>query len=756
MGTVTFALHQLGWSDFQSLCLTVCREVLGQTVVGYLDSNDGGRDGAFTGVWKPSDGETFRGEFVIQVKHTTRPDTTLGIADLTDEFDKAERLARSGRCDVYLLMTNAPMTGRTEETLHVELRDRGISQSRILSSTWINETIAASARLRMLVPRLYGLGDLTQILDERAYEQAQAVLDSMRTDLSKLVRTTTYEKAARALDNHGFVLLAGAPATGKTIIAGQLALAAADVFGTNVAILDDAAQFTERWNPNEKQLFWLDDAFGMTQFTPHLAQSWQRATPRVKSAIAGGSKFVLTSRDYILRHAMRHLKAGTFPLLKSAQVVVDVADLTPSERRQILYNHLKHGRQPKAFLRDLIPHLESAADHRGFTPELARRLADPTFTTHLTYPTARNVEAFFRDPRQFLAETFASLDDDSRSALGLIFVSRGWLPSPITLNEPRQELLTRAGGTIASVTRALTHLEGSLVVHVIRDGESGWVFAHPTMIDAYSDQIRSPELLHLLVEGFDTDVLVARTTCGDTGFTNAIVLPEPVWPTVIDRLDQVLQATGGSSWHEHYRCKSYIARQCDPAFQRLYVDGHPGMLDELSQPSLPLEYDPDNDLIVSLHHGGVLPEEIRIKFVRSIIDYCIDGTDGAVLWNGDLRDMLTADEEHTLRKRLMTEVVPNPKSILENFTTWYDQDEDPARFTQPLEEFGEALVAEFEDDETVRAAAATLDDERWRWVLEQPWRESDDDEQRYDAPRTTRPQAHRHRSVFDDLVGDPP
>ena len=168
MGNVTFALHDLGWSDFQSLCHHISRETLGQTVVSYLDSNDGGRDGAFSGVWKQHDGETFCGEFVIQVKHTTKPDTTLSPSDLAHEFDQAERLAKLGRCDVYLLMTNARMTARTEEILDQQLRDRGISQSRILTSTWINETIKKSRRLRMLVPRLYGLGDLTQILDGRA------------------------------------------------------------------------------------------------------------------------------------------------------------------------------------------------------------------------------------------------------------------------------------------------------------------------------------------------------------------------------------------------------------------------------------------------------------------------------------------------------------------------------------------------------------------------------------------------------------
>ena len=297
---------------------------------------------------------------------------------------------------MYVLMTNARLTARTEEKIDEELRHRGIRQCLVLGSTWINETIAESPRLRMLVPRLYGLGDLTQILDERAYQQAQAVLESMRTDLAKLVRTTTYEKAARALDQHGFVLLTGAPATGKTTIAGQLALAAADVFDTHVVMLDDAAQFADRWNPNERQLFWLDDAFGATQLTPYLAQSWQRITPKVRSAIDGGSKFVLTTRSYILIQALVHLKAGSFPLLDTSQVVVDVTDLTPSDRRQILYNHLKHGRQPKSFLQELIPQLEAAADHPGFTPELARRLAEPTFTARLNPMAADSVGGLLR------------------------------------------------------------------------------------------------------------------------------------------------------------------------------------------------------------------------------------------------------------------------------------------------------------------------------------------------------------------------
>ena len=384
---------------------------------------------------------------------------------------------------------------------------------------------------------------------------------------------------------------------------------------------------------------------------------------------------------------------------------------------------------------------------------MARRLGDPVFTRHIEPLTASKVTAFFESPKQFLADTLASLDEASLSALGLVFVSRGWLPSPIMLNQSRSELLERLGGTIADVTRALTYMEGSLVANVMRDGQPGWVFAHPTMIDAYADRIRTPELLHLLLDGFDTAVLVSRTTCGDTGLTNAIVLPEPLWPAVIGRLDEALK-NGETPWQQRDRYRSYLAAQCVPAFQHLYLEDHPELLDELLLPELRLELDSGSHLVASLYRNGVLPEQARADFVQTLIDLCIYGGDGAVLWETDFRDMLTSDEEHTLRERLITEVVPDPEIILENFTDGFPADEDPADFTRPIEEFAVALFAEFEGDATVEEAAAALETAREEWIRAQGWPgEREDELWRYHTRHATRRQAPARRSVFDDLVG---
>ena len=747
-----FNLHKLGWHDFQNLCLTVTREIFGQTVTGFIPNNDAGRDGAFFGTWTSTQGEQYHGDFVIQAKHTSNPSTFLSPSLISDELDKAERLVASGRCNVYVLMTNAKLTGESELTITQQLRTRGVSQTLILGADWFNRKISENSRLRMLVPRLYGLGDLTQILDERAYRQAEEVLNSMRTDLAKLVRTTTYEAAAKALRDHGFVLLTGNPMTGKTTLAAELALASADAFDTSVVAIQDAAEIRERWNPDEKQFFWLDDAFGATQVDYSLASSWQRSTRWVKSAIDSGSKFVLTSREYVLRAAWDHLKPSSFPLLEASQVIVDVSDLTAKEREQILYNHLKHGCQNETFLRQLVPHLDALAAHPGFTPELARRLADPLFTSHLKQPTEDTLTKFFDSPRELLESIFEDLDTDSKAALGLIFVGRGWLQSPITLDTLASDLLVRMGSSLGGVTQALHTLDGSLVVLIYRDRLQGWVFTHPTMIEAYAKLLQSPEFLHLLISGFTIEALLRQTTCGDLGIENALVIPSQLWHYVMDRLQEPLQPP--NRWQDRRRRKAYFARQCSEAFQMEYFRRFPDELEKLAEPGLALEVDYDNDVVIALTQSGKFPERLRCQFAHHLIDFCIKGIDPAVLWSTQLRSVLNSDEWDTLRRRLASEVFEDPFDVYFEMTTHFESHDDPVQFSEPLEEFADAIDQEFPDDPAASRAAVKMREMRWDWVAEQDEGIVDDDDPPDEYRTGTIPPVHteNERSIFDDLV----
>lgn len=159
-----YELHNLGWHSFQQLCLTIAREVLGQSVESFLDSNDGGRDGAFAGRWSPTGNENLSGQFVIQCKFTSKNNYALRPSDVSDEVAKVRRLVEQSRCDSYVLLTNAGVSGTQTEEVENLFKAAGAKHVVVLGSTWICQQIRENKRLRMLVPRVYGLGDLSQIL----------------------------------------------------------------------------------------------------------------------------------------------------------------------------------------------------------------------------------------------------------------------------------------------------------------------------------------------------------------------------------------------------------------------------------------------------------------------------------------------------------------------------------------------------------------------------------------------------------------
>jgi energy-coupling factor transporter ATP-binding protein EcfA2 len=477
-----FDLHNLGWNSFQQLCLTITREILGQTVEAFLDAGDGGRDGAFTGSWRPVGHEDLSGHFVIQCKFTSRHNYVIRTGDLSDEVEKTRRLVVAGLCDSYLLMTNAGISGTRAEEVTTLFEGAGVKHVSVFGSTWIDQQIRENKRLRMLVPRVYGLGDFSQILDERAYVQARAILESMREDLAKVVVTDAYRRAVEAINKHSFVLLIGEPAAGKTTVASLLAMAALDQWSAATLKLDDPGKVAERWNPEEpSQFFWLDDAFGVTQYEDYLVHRWNHILPQIRPMLRKGAKIVMTSRDYIYNRARKDLKESAFPLLKESQVVIDVHDLSDEEKRQILYNHLKLGKQPHSFRTEIKPYLESVANHRRFIPETARRLADPIFTRDL-FIDEYYIGQFVERREQLLQEVLQGLDVDSKAALALIYMRNGRLESPIELQSSEREALERLGSDIGRCIAALEALKGSLVVHT--SGESIWRFKHPTIGDA--------------------------------------------------------------------------------------------------------------------------------------------------------------------------------------------------------------------------------------------------------------------------------
>jgi hypothetical protein len=651
-GEVTYELHSLGWKAFQNLCATITSEVWGQVVQTFFDSRDGGRDGSFHGSWKPSGGESFQGSFTAQCKFTAKADTILKSSDLKDELAKAHRLASRGLADNYILFTNARLIGTTEEKIRTIYENiPGIKRFAAYGCERISQIIRETPRLRMLVPRVYGLGDLSQILDERAYTQSQEILSSLGDDLAKFVITDAYQKSAKALVTHGFILLLGEPACGKSTIAAALSLGALDEWGCSTIKARDANDFVNHSNPHEpKQFFWVDDAFGTTQLDWSSVAAWNHVLPHIQAAIRRGARVLFTSRDYIYNSARQYLKESAFPLVKESQVVIHVEKLTKEEREQILYNHIRLGTQPKEFKNRVKPFLPEVAAHQCFSPEIARRLGDPIFTRQLTL-SKDSLDDFVARPLELLCEIIRTLDAESRSALALVFMRAGTLPSPVEMTKDEQQAVSLLGGTAGGIRNALNSLNESLLIRTFQNSGHLWRYKHPTIRDAFATLVaEDTELMDIYLTGTPIEKLFREVSCGDVGIE------------------------GNLHW--------FLAYRCNREFLSRFIKRNPQFILNLRVGSY-LYAVSDVDVIVRLHEFSLLPEQKRLDFVATIRELAIDTPDSGFL-KKEISVILTQNELADILEHVRTKLLPNLDEQIDNWRFNYNSDEDPEGYFNEL------------------------------------------------------------------------
>ena len=428
---VDYQLHSIGWTAFQTLSLSVCAEVFKQPIQTFALTKDGGRDGAFVARGLKGEHGLVEGSVTIQCKHFGDPDGSLTYSSIKEEIEKARALLAAGLADNYVLISNGSVSGPQHAKISMAFREVGVKAVHIFDANWLTNAIKGSPELRRLVPRVYGLGDLGYILDGRATEQTKKVLLSIKHDLKTFVQTEAYYRSATALDQYGFCMLTGEPASGKSVIAATHAMAAFDSENMQAIKIRSAEDFIRHWNPNDpRQFFWVDDVFGATQYQRLYSDSWSAVFRELAAAIFQGAKVIFTSRDYIYGAAVRNIATGHFPLLRNANVIIDVKKVNPRERVQILYNHVKFGDQHADYRAAIKPFLLRAATSPLFVPETARRIGTSAFTKHLSI-TQAGVLDFIQRRGDYLIETIKTFDRPTLSALLAIFMNGSSLEVPL-------------------------------------------------------------------------------------------------------------------------------------------------------------------------------------------------------------------------------------------------------------------------------------------------------------------------------------
>lgn len=513
------------------------------------------------------------------------------------------------------------------------------------------------------------------------------------------------------------------------------------------------------WNPNEPQLLWADDAFGVMNLNPTLMDPWNRTLSNVRAIVHNRGRVVLTSRDYIWRAARRQLKESAFPFLVEERVTIDVTSFSRDEKEQILYAHLRARRQPPEYRTAAKPHLRSVCAVIDLLPETARRFADPFFTGSIDPSSPRDVERFLSNPKGYLQEILEKLDAPHEAAVALVFAHAGRLPYPLAETPGDERLIREFGASSTAVRQALGDLRGTLLR---ADTVNGWYgFRHPSIGDAYAELLsRQPERLAIWLQGAPLGQIMSEATVDvDDPDLPGVAIPPSLYPHLSGRLDGV-DANG----EDTALVLTFLADRCSAEFARAYLGARPDLLRPLTRPRLYVyAFDPALVLLNLLHDRGILPEPARREFAEGIALYAIEGPDPAWCSIDDVQGLLTHSERSAIRQSVRNALVTdNARELAAAWDTINYPGTDwgsPESYVEPLHNAISAMRVEFADDNDALQALHVL--ERHAEQLEQELNEHHPEYDVDDArlrksqsppqPRAQPPRRASERDPFDDV-----
>jgi energy-coupling factor transporter ATP-binding protein EcfA2 len=675
------ALETIGWKAFQDLCSQVCEEILKRPVQIYREAQDGGQDAVFS-----VEGTHGSVDATVQCKYTSDARRRLKATDIAGELVAVGELVTAGQADTYVLLTSMGVDAKVGVTVRNALRAQGVRKPHVFGREYLVRAIRSSARLRALVPQVYGLGDLGAILDQRVIQQTRALLENWIPKLKCYVPTAAHRNAVKSLSSHGLVLLLGNPASGKSTIGAILSTIASENSNHTVLHLTSPRDFEANWNPADPgRFFWIDDAFGANSMRDEYVKDWTTTFGKLQAAISHGNRFVLTSRRHIYEAARPGLGHRSHPEILSGRAVVDVGDLTEEEKAQILYNHVSFGGQTQSWKRSVRDKLDAVARVDRFLPGIAERLGDPAFTKGLGTTRAELIR-FMEEPREHLIDTINALDEPLRAALILVYVHQGKLQGTQADDEASKWVASNAGQSIAAIYERMGDLRRSFLSETHVNGLRTWQFAHPTISDALTVILKDrSHMVVAFIRGAPIETIMNGFVCeGAKQMYQWPIIPATQNEVLVKRLR--LTENKGDVNRSLF---AFLANRASDDLLRRLLELEPEILSrEATSYYARVSWDPRLETLARAHRLGLLSEELRDEAARQLTRSAISEFDLSFLEDDDMLSLIPSSELLSLGIRLMTEVLPRVDTRIKLAHEIADLSDDPEshfeRFTEGL------------------------------------------------------------------------
>ncbi len=513
--------------DFEELTRDLLQAEWGVTLEAFKTGRDQGIDLRYS----PLNG----GATIVQCKHFAASTFSNLQSQLRNsELPKVQRLQPNR----YLVVTSLGLSPNEKDKVVEIMRPFILHASDVIGADDLDGLLARHPDVERANFKLWltSTSVIERILHNAEICHTQFEVKRIQHKLPIFVQNKAYPRAQQILEEQRVAIISGVPGIGKTTLAEMLLYAHLDDGFEPVVVQSDISEGKKLFRAQSKQIFYYDDFLGQTFLgdqRSYLNRNQDMALLSFMEMVRSTthSRFVLTTREHILRQAFQISERFLQSTLLAHKCVLELGDYSFGQRARILYNHLYFSSLSQAY-KDVVLEDDFFLDiikHEHFNPRLIEWLSS---LTRLNSPRPdqykRSIKDLLVSPERLWAHAFETQISDAARNLLLTLYSIGEWGRVVDL-EPAFEVLhcgmcdryhrSRKAGDFRS---ALQELDGAFLKY-----HSG----HATFLNPSIREFTAGALCR-------TPAIAIDILTGATRFKQVLNL----WDLAMERQDQPLLA----------------------------------------------------------------------------------------------------------------------------------------------------------------------------------------------------------------------
>ena len=359
-----YDFKELSSYDFELLIRDILQKELGVYIESFKSGRDNGIDLRYS-----TDKEN---TVIIQCKHYANSSFSNLKTSLKSEVLKLKKI----KCKRYMVVTSKGLNPMEKDELLEILTPYCTNTSDILGKEDINNLLTKYPEVEKSNYKLWLTSTtlMDKILHSKVYNQSEVEIDDIRSRCKYYVQNNSFFVALDMLKKLNYCIITGIPGIGKTTLAEILILHFLDKDYEIYKISNDIGEAYEVYNKNKKQLFYYDDFLGQTSLDNKLNKNEDDKILKFIKTIAKNknSKFILTTREYILNEAKIYYEKFNSFNFDINQCSIKLSDYTDIHKANILYNHLYFSEIPSKIYEELIirKKYKEIINHSNYNPRI--------------------------------------------------------------------------------------------------------------------------------------------------------------------------------------------------------------------------------------------------------------------------------------------------------------------------------------------------------------------------------------------------